>query len=234
MIFVIFCEFCRMPIFNIHDVLKTGKVGIWHITESLDELLKMKPISEEDMSVLHSFSYEHRKKEWLVSRILTEKLSSEKDIRIIYDEHNKPFLLRRSPFGKNSKFHISISHSHNLLAVILDEQETGIDIERIKEKILRIKEKFMSDSELESLHNENPAEQLTVYWCAKESLYKLYGKKELAFKENMMVEPFQYSEKGIIKGWIKKSDKEKSFELQYERLQSGEDSYMLAYVMNED
>jgi phosphopantetheinyl transferase (holo-ACP synthase) len=223
-----------MSLFSIQETSKSGKLALWHITESLGELMKMKRFTDADLYALNAFSYEHRKKEWLVARILVEQLTSEKGIRIIYDEHNKPFLLRRSPFGKNSKKHISISHSHNFLAVIMDEHETGIDIEIIKSKVFRIKEKFMSDTELKSLQKENSAEQLTVYWCAKESLYKLYGKKELAFKENLVIEPFHYSEKGIIRGWIKKSAVKRSFELQYEKLNSGDDSYMLAYVVNED
>ena len=92
----------------------------------------------------------------------------------------------------------------------------------------------MSDEELNSLQKENLEEQLTVFWCAKESLYKLYGKKELAFKENLLVEPFQYSGKGIIKGRIKKSAIQKSYSLQYEKLNLGDDNYMLAYIINED
>ena len=227
MILVIFYQLCRMSLFTNRQVSSRGKLGIWHITESLEELLKMKHFSEENLSLLNTFFYEHRKKEWLVARILAEQLSEEKNSRIIYDEHNKPFL-------ENSKKHISISHSHNFLAVILDEYETGIDIELIKPKVLRIKEKFMSDEELNSLQKENLAEQLTVYWCAKESLYKLYGKKELAFKENLSIEPFHYSEKGIIKGWIKKSAMKKSFILHYEKLNSGDDNYMLTYIINED
>lgn len=216
-----------MSLFTITEAGKNGKLAIWHITESLEELLKMKQFAEDDLSALNSFSYEHRKKEWLVARILAEQLSNEKDIRILYDEHNKPFL-------KHSKKHISISHSHDLLAVILDEHETGIDIELIKTKVLRIKEKFMSEAELKSLQKENIEEQLTVYWCAKESLYKLYGKKELAFKENLAVEPFHYSDKGIIRGWINKSAVKRSFTLQYEKLNSGDNSYILSYVVNED
>lgn len=227
MIFVIFYQFCRMSLSTLKEISKSGKLALWHITESLEELLKMKRSSEEHMAALNVFSYEHRKKEWLVARILAEQLSGEKDIRIFYDKHNKPIL-------KNSKKHISISHSHDILAVILDDHETGIDIEIIKPKVLRIKEKFMSEDELKSLQKENLPEQLTVYWCAKESLYKLYGKKELAFKENLCVEPFRYSEKGIIKGWIKISAIQKSFALQYEKLNSGDDNYMLAYVINED
>ncbi|MEK6616384.1 MAG: 4'-phosphopantetheinyl transferase superfamily protein [Bacteroidota bacterium] len=202
-----------------------GKLGIWHITESVDELLKMKFFSKEDVSQLNSFSYEHRKKEWLVSRILAEKLTGEKDTQIIYDEHGKPCL-------ENSTLHISLSHSHNLLAVIIDKQETGIDIELIKPKVIRIKEKFMNEAELNSLQKENQEEQLTIYWCAKESLYKLYGKKELVFKKHLLIEPFQYSEKGIIMGWIKNTSVNKSFALQYEKLNSGNDNYMLAYIIN--
>jgi phosphopantetheinyl transferase (holo-ACP synthase) len=216
-----------MPLFCKKEISASSKIAIWNITESLEDFLKMKQFSPDDLSVMNIFSYEHRKKEWLVARILAEQLSGEKNLRIIYDEHNKPFL-------ENSKKHTSISHSHNFLAVILDNKETGIDIELIKPKILRIKEKFMSNEELNLLQKENLEEQLTVYWCAKESLYKLYGKKELAFKENLSIEPFQYSGKGIIKGWIKKSLFQKSFQLQYEELNSGDDNYMLAYVINED
>lgn len=225
MILVIFCEFCSMPMLTTNRVGKSGKLGIWHITEPLDVLLEMKGFSKEDIAGLGSFAYEHRKKEWLVARIMTEELSGEKNIRIIYDEHSKPCL-------KNSKKHISLSHSHDLLAVILNESETGIDIELIKPKIANIKGKFMSNPELNSLQKENVAEQLTVYWCAKESLYKLYGKKELAFKENLVIEPFQYVGQGIIKGWIKNAVMNKRFSLHYETLNSGNDPYMLAYVID--
>lgn len=216
-----------MSLYRIQEIAKNTKLGIWHITESLDELLKMKQFSEADLQALNSFSYEHRKKEWLVARILLGKLSNERDVRIIYDGYNKPFL-------ENSKKHISISHSHDLLAVILDERETGIDIELLKTKIVRIKEKFMSAAELKSLQRENFHEQLTVCWCAKESLYKLYGKKELVFKENLIIEPFQYSGKGIVRGRIKKNTVNKFFSIQYEKMNSGDSSYMLAYVINED
>jgi len=188
MIFIIFYQFCRMPLLTKREIEKRGEPGIWHITESLDVLLKKKKFTKNDLEALSSFSSEQRKKEWLVARILVEVMTGKKDIQIQYDERNKPSLI-------DSKKYISLSHSHDLLAVILDDSETGIDIELVKSKILRIKEKFMSKKELNSLQKGNEAEHLTVYWCAKESLYKLYGKKELAFKENLIIESFQYSEK---------------------------------------
>lgn len=201
--------------------------GLWHITEPLDQLLQAVQLPEEDLKAVERFTNEHRKKEWLAARILTAQLSAEKHTRIIYDEHSKPHL-------QNSTTQISLSHSHDLLAVILDEAATGIDIELIKDKVIRIKHKFMNREELDSLQGEHEAEQLTVYWCAKESLYKLYGKKELAFKENLLIEPFRYSEKGLLKGWIKKAGTSDSYTLQYEKLHCAGENYMLAYVLHKD
>jgi phosphopantetheinyl transferase len=194
----------------------------------VDELLKMKAFSKEDMVRLNSFSYEHRKKEWLVSRILAEKALGENS-EIFYDEHTKPFL-------KNSKKHISVSHSHNLLAVIIDDKETGIDIELIKPNVLRIKHKFMNDAELKAIEKGHKEEELTLYWCVKESLYKLYGKKKLSFKENLMVEPFEYLGKGNIRADIIHPGHagKKKFELHYEKISAEGKDYMLTYIVNED
>lgn len=214
-----------MPLFQ-KKIQKGLLLCIWNTTESLDVLLKIKQVSGTDTLALNSISHESRKKEWLVARIVLEELTEKKDARIIYDKHHKPFL-------ENSKQHISISHSHSVLAVIIGDTETGIDIELVKSTVAKVQEKYMSASELSSLQEENQIEQLTVYWCAKESLYKVYGKKELGFKENLMIEPFQYSGNGTIKGWIRSSSIKKAFNLQYEKLQIGSNSYMLTYVINQ-
>lgn len=206
--------------------LQLKQPGIWIITETLDKLLKMKSFSKEDLGVLAAFSYENRKKEWLVSRILAEQMTGEKNIRIIYNEHNKPFL-------KGSAFHISLSHSHQLLTIIIDKNETGIDIERVKPKVILIKDKFMSGSELKEAGTDNLSEKLTLYWCVKESLYKYYGKKELTFKENLLVEPFAYSETGKIFARIHHPAMNKKFELYYESIKVDDQKYMLAYIVNE-
>ena len=214
-----------MPLFQ-KKIQKGLLLSIWNTTESLDQLLKIKQVSGTDTLALNSISQESRKKEWLVARIVLEELTGKKDARIIYDKHHKPFL-------ENSKQHISISHSHSVLAVIIGDTETGIDIELVKPTVAKVQEKYMSVSELRSLQKENQIEQLTVYWCAKESLYKLYGKKEMAFKENLTIEPFQYSGNGIIKGWIKNTFTKKAFNLQYEKLSIGSDCYMLTYIINQ-
>lgn len=214
-----------MPLFQ-KKIQKGFSLGIWHITESLEELLKIKQISDTDRATFNSILHDSRKKEWLAARIALEQLTGKKDIRIIYNEQHKPFL-------ENSAQHISISHSHSVLVVIIADKETGIDIELIKPTIEKVQEKYMSASESDSIQKENRLEQLAVYWCAKESLYKLYGKKELIFKEHLTIDAFQYSGNGIIKGWIRNISTKKACNLQYEKRTIGNDSYMLTYIINQ-
>jgi|ERR1051326_8670125 phosphopantetheinyl transferase (holo-ACP synthase) len=214
-----------MPLHYIKEAGRAGKIGLWHITEAVNELLVMKNFSHEDLSHLNSFSYEHRKKEWLVSRILAGKILGV-ETEIIYDVHSKPFL-------KNNRKHISLSHSHDLLAVIIDEKETGIDVEQIKPNVLRIKEKFMSEQELKALERGHKEEELTLYWCAKESLYKLYGKKQLRFKENLFVEPFEFLSKGKLMGEIILNSERRKYVLHYEKISVDRKDFILTFVLNE-
>ena len=214
-----------MPLFKIKKAENGGKLGIWQMTESVDELLKMKSFSKKDMVILSTFSYENRKKEWLTSRILAERLSGE-NTKIVYDKHNKPIL-------KWSKKHISISHSNSLLAVIIDNKETGIDIELIKPAVIRIRQKFMNEDELKLLENTSLKEKLTLCWCVKESLYKYYGKKKLIFKKHLIVEPFSYNKRGAITALVNHGSMKKRFELNYEKIDVQKQNFILAYIVKE-
>ncbi len=85
----------------------------------------------------------------------------------------------------------------------------------------------MSDHELENIKPENHIEQLFVYWCAKEALYKYYGKKELIFKEQLLIDPFPYFGKGEIRGHIITESFVKTLQLNYEKF----NDHMLVYVI---
>ena len=66
--------------------------------------------------------------------LLAEMLKSN-DFNLEYTQYGKPFLV-----GKTE--HISISHSYNKLAIIINTKETtGIDIELIREKVVNIQQK---------------------------------------------------------------------------------------------
>ncbi|MBS1634328.1 MAG: 4'-phosphopantetheinyl transferase superfamily protein [Bacteroidetes bacterium] len=139
--------------------------------------------------------------------LLRHLVGNESTVR--YDDKGKPYL-------NASRLHISISHSHEKLAIIVNEQEpTGIDIELIRDKVIRIRHKFLSPPELEDAGME--VEKLLVYWSAKETLYKIYGLKEVDFIAHLFIAPFSYTGKGFIYGTIKLGQTEKKFELRYEK-----------------
>ncbi len=137
---------------------------------------------------------------------------------IAYDNKGKPYL-------SNDTRHISISHSHDKLAIIVNEHEsTGIDIELIRDKVLKIKHKFLTNEEL--LEANDDVEKLLVYWAAKETLYKIYGLKEVDFIAHLFVKPFTKHKLGSIIGEINLPNFKEVFELNYQLIED----YALVYA----
>lgn len=150
----------------------------------------------------------------LISRLI------DTDCVVAYDDKGKPYLV-------NDSRHISISHSHDRLAIIVNNNEaTGIDIELIRDKVLRIKHKFLKENELKDANDD--IEKLLIYWAAKETLYKIYGLKEVDFIEDLLVKPFTKHNLGTIIGEINLSDFKESFELNYQILTN----YVLVYALS--
>jgi len=146
---------------------------------------------------------------------------SDKNSHLIYDDNGKPYL-------SDDSRHISISHSTNKLAVIINDHEvTGIDIEIIRTKILNIRAKFLCESELEDAGDD--VEKLMIYWGAKESLYKIYGIKTIDYKHNLQIESFFKQDSGFLIGTIHLNNNIKTFEINYLKIEE----YMLVYVSKE-
>lgn len=210
-----------MAIFLQRNISPVEHLGIWKINESIEDLLISLHLNQHELEVYRKINNDLRRSQWLSTRVLLRHLGKDNELGIGYDEFGKPFL-------NTTDQKISISHSSDFVAIIINEtKETGIDIERIVPKIERVAHKFMSTQELASL-NEKSLEELYIYWGAKEALYKLHGKKNLIFKENISIEPFVYQRKGIISGKINTNFYSESFKLEYERI----NEFMLVYVMN--
>ena len=153
---------------------KNSVVIIWKINESLSALQNM----TKEKSKIKNLN---KQKEFYASRILIENLCKSFNIRyygIIKKDSGKPYL-------KNRTENISISHSFPYVTGILNkEKKCGIDIEKIQKKILKINHKFLSKSELNKIKNNT--KKNTIYWTAKESLYKLKG-EFLSFKNDIKI-----------------------------------------------
>jgi phosphopantetheine--protein transferase-like protein len=137
-----------------------------------------------------------------------------------YDEVGKPYLQFKS-------HHLSVSHAGKFSAAIVNKNSlVGIDIEKVHPKIHKIVHKFLSEKEIMNISPANDIDSLYVCWGAKEALYKLYGKKNLLFIENILLDSFVYSGSGDITGTISTNEFKQKFNLHYEKLQD----YMLVYT----
>lgn len=154
-----------------------------------------------------------RKQQLLGARYLLQELIGDSTPYIIvYSTHGKPYI-------KGSDWELSISHTKEYIALILSkDKKVGVDIEILDPRIKRIENKFLRDDERAFIHHNHYLEQLYIIWSAKETLFKIYEKGGLIFKENLIVHPFDYSEKGTIKADIIKDNHQKTYTLNYERV----------------
>jgi phosphopantetheinyl transferase len=61
----------------------------------------------------------------------------------------------------------------------------------------------LRDDEIEAIHPGEKIEKLILYWSAKEALYKLYGKGEIAFTTQLLIEPFTLGLQGELTAAIR-------------------------------
>jgi 4'-phosphopantetheinyl transferase len=176
-----------MALYKTLTVHKTTKVLIWKIEESTSKLQEGIVLSEKSTTRLNAMKSQLHQRGFLSIRHLLKEVGYT-DADLIYDEFGKPHL-------KNGKF-ISITHSFNFTAIIVsDKFPVGIDIEKQREKILKIAHKFTPIEEYKTIANVDALiSKLTIVWGAKESLYKIYGKKKLLFLHHIYIEDFRFAD----------------------------------------
>lgn len=174
-----------MPLYKTITVSQTTKVFIWKIEESLETLKETISLTDKNEARLQSMKSELHQKGFLSIRHLLKEVGLT-DADLIYDEFGKPHLA-------NERY-ISITHSFNFTAIIYSaEKEVGIDIEKQRDKILKIAHKFTPFEEYKTIANHDALiRKLTIVWGAKESLYKIYGKKKLLFLHHIYVADFKF------------------------------------------
>lgn len=182
-----------MPLYKTITPNSQTTVKIWKITESYDELIQPITLTDTCMQRVLSMKSEWHQRGFLSVRHLLAEFGYT-DADLVYDNNGKPHL-------KDGK-HISITHSFMFSGVIISDHEVGIDIEKQREKIAVIAHKFVG-YEQDYLVNtaDDYINKLTVIWCIKESLYKLFATPGMLFKEHFLVIPFMIKDEETI-AWI--------------------------------
>jgi phosphopantetheinyl transferase len=166
-------------------------MGVWKVNESVEELLSLLTQTQENFLFPDKIHTESRKTEWLAVRVLLKELLGE-ETAIAYHLNGAPYLPGRA-------LAISISHTKGYVAVLLlNTPPAGIDIEYRANRILKIRSRFLSPEEDNHIDPAHEADQLLIYWCAKEALFKMMGQTEVDFANQMHVTPFPYNQSGNL------------------------------------
>lgn len=184
------------------------RLMVWKIEENA--LFFKNKLGERNFKTpdFEQISHPHKQLEWLASRFLAKYLAEAQGLSfsgLIKDAYNKPYLL-------DSNYHLSLSHTTTHVAAgIHMHKPLGIDLETVTQRLHIIKHKFLTDTERKDA--DDNIEKLCIYWSAKESLYKLYGKRGVHFQNELQVQPFQMDD-AIIHGAIKMAEFQGDFQIQ--------------------
>lgn len=212
-----------MPVVFSKKIDDQTMLSVWKIEETEVQLLSGLQLKQHELDLIATLSNGKRALHWLSTRLLLRTMLNTADyIDCKMDEHGKPFLV-------NSNTHISLSHSYDYAAVIISkDKKVGVDIELIKIKIKSIKHKFLSDIELAQKQIGDNTDGLYVCWCAKEAIYKWYGKKGLEFKQHIHIKPFKLKAEGSLNALVELPEGSKELTVNYFKTKDG---YMLGYVV---
>ena len=207
-----------MPIFK-ELISAQTQILIWKYSE--EEKFSADLISDEkEFENLKQKSPKRLIEKQMVRHMLRKILPNHK---IRYHENGQPYL---EPFDK----FVSVSHSFPYAVLAISEKKIGVDIEQVKDRIDKIKLKFLHPKEIDWLGRvESEIEHLTAIWCIKEALFKIHSSKQWSFKEFYVVDEFLLDKFSKIKCKVFDRDKEDKFLAYLEKIEN----YYLAITEEE-
>ncbi|MCF2493983.1 4'-phosphopantetheinyl transferase family protein [Dyadobacter chenhuakuii] len=208
-----------MAICYIKSISDDSTLGLWHMSESWQELKEMVNLHDLELLALEDKKTDRRKQEWLACRILLQGMSQMQPI-IVYDENRKPHI-------KASTKQLSMSHSGAYACVYVhDSKPVGVDLQQMKPSISKGADYFLNDAEMQWTDlNDNVL--LHLIWCAKEAVFKYAGDADLDLKKHIITNPFQSNQNGTIEVCIQKENVNRSVKVHYDAFED----YLLAWTI---
>lgn len=207
-----------MSLYKTINFSPSTRLLVWKISESFEQLHREVTLTEKNTLRLQGMKSELHQRGFLSVRKLLQQ-AGYTDTDLYYDEFGKPHL--------NDDNYISITHSHHFSAIIISKETVGIDIERCREKITVIAEKF-ANYEMDFL-SKNPLQdyirKLTVIWGAKEAVFKIRNEKGISFNDHIKVIPFEMNQKTTT-AWLQMDKVNAHFELHFEEIED----FILVYA----
>ena len=211
-----------MGLFLKKELDNEAVIAVWQVTETEEELKELSATPSDEMEEISFIRSESLRKQRLAVRALLNTLFDEK-VYLSHHDNGKPYL-------ENNPVNISITHTEKYVAVILHEEENvGIDIESLDRDFSAVEKKALSEDEIDDLEDEKRNEQLAIYWCAKEAVYKLLSRYNVDFAEQIEIERFRPRGEGELEATFTSKDDEEEFDLEYITF----DRHILVWVVGE-
>lgn len=191
-----------------HHLPNGSIIAVWEITETVDELLEILNLDPFVIEQISRFSSEKRKLEYLAVRCALKHVVP-RPLTISYLPSGMPYISDHS-------MQISISHTGSYAVVMLHPSTpVGIDIERISDRVVRVKNKFLSPAELQNIDMRSEKVHLAILWAAKEALYKVIGIEHVDYINGLQIEPFRPYMQGSFTAHEFVSDGKASYTMEY-------------------
>lgn len=149
-----------------------NRLGLWKIDGSEVRFETDFPEVAANLSVRHPRTQLQR----YASRLLINEMLGELP-EVWKDDHGKPHL-------KGKEIEISISHTEGYAAILLGEGKLGVDVQHYKPNVMKVRDRFLDDRELEMAQD---IETTTLFWAAKEAVYKYNAKPGLDFRDPITI-----------------------------------------------
>ncbi|MBO4757862.1 MAG: 4'-phosphopantetheinyl transferase superfamily protein [Bacteroidales bacterium] len=200
-----------MALYLLKELDNNAKVAVWQITETEEELRVLSSTPSDEMEEISFIKSESLRKQRLAVRALLNELFEDK-VYLAHHDNGKPYI-------ENNSINISITHTEKYVAVILDrDDEVGIDIESLDRDFSVVEKKALSEDEIDDLEDdrEEKNEQLAIYWCAKEAIFKKMSQYNVDFVEQIEIERFRSKGEGELEAtFIHKDGYEEELDLEY-------------------
>ena len=171
-----------MPLWSLPS---NKNLKLWHLTESDKAWMEL---AEKTGHLFPNKLPNRRDIERFATLLLLKEAKLEDQLQ--YNEFGKPVL-------RDGQF-ISISHDKNIVGIIIQEQEIGLDIQTVEERIQRIANKFCNEDELKHFQS---TEERTAIWCTKEAIFKYFG-TDVPFAESITVTSINWNSEEIIANYL--------------------------------
>jgi 4'-phosphopantetheinyl transferase len=177
-----------MPYIAINEI-NHPLVGIWKIEEEesfFEGKIDFQPKATNSSKRIQQYA----------SRFILDKLSPGFPLnKIFINDSGKPNLI-----GSQVQFNVSHTNEY-AAAIVCNEKQVGIDIEKIDARVCRVMKKFLNTNELQAIEALSEIEKismLTLFWSIKETVYKWWGLGSVDFAEHIHIKSTPLTNKGTI------------------------------------